>query len=151
MRKTALALLLMVASTAAAQDSTDVTEGFSRREGFSGRKIPATVAVGGLLIGSLVDSYYAWWKNASNPFTFHAEGWFSDGSRGIDKPGHLFTSYFYFHTFRNVMLWGGYEPSTALWWAAGMSTFFALSVEIGDGLSEFAFDYQASFPQKLQL
>jgi len=131
-----IVLLAFVHSTHAA-DST-----FTGTPEFATRKVISTALVGGLLVGSLVDSYFAWWKDASNPFTFHAEGWFNNPQLGIDKAGHLFTSYFYFHTFRNLMLWGGYDRSTALWWAAGASTFFAVSVEIGDGVSEYAFDYQ---------
>jgi hypothetical protein len=136
--------VLLAASPRAAgrvQDSTVVTEGFPTVEGVSTRKILATGLTAGILAGSLIDSYYAWWKDSDQPFTFHAEGWFRS-TRGIDKAGHLFTSYFYFRTFRNLLLWGGYTPGTAYWWAAGLSAFFALSVEIGDGISEYAFDYQ---------
>jgi len=61
---------------------------------------------------------------------------------GIDKMGHFFTSYFYFNTIRNIMLWGGYSRSNATWWAAGASAFFALAVEIGDGVSDIGFDYR---------
>lgn len=105
------------------------------------RKMVATGITAGILAGSLIESYYSWWKDADEPFTFRAEGWFA-GHRGIDKAGHLFTSYFYFRTFRDILLWGGHEPATAYWWGAGLSAFFALSVEIGDGVSEYAFDYQ---------
>lgn len=134
-------LLLIGVVRGSAQDSVSVGE-FQQINGFSGRKVVASGLVGGLLVGSLVDSYYAWWKGATKPFTFYTEGWFSGDHIGIDKTGHLFTSYFYFHTFRNIMLWGGFEPSTALWWAVGTSAFFALSIEIGDGVSDYGFDYQ---------
>jgi hypothetical protein len=126
---------------ARAQDSAVVTEGFAATQGLTPRKILATGLTAGILTGSLIESYYSWWKGAHDPFTFHAEGWFRN-ARGIDKAGHLFTSYFYFRTFRNLLLWGGYEEGTAFWWGAGLSAFFALSVEIGDGVSEYAFDYQ---------
>lgn len=123
------------------EDSTSLSRGVIE-SGAGGRELIASALVGGILAGSLVDSYFAWWHNATKPFTFHAEGWLGGDHLGIDKAGHLFTSYFYFHTFHNIMLWGGHRPSTALWWAAGTSAFFALSVEIGDGVSEFGFDYQ---------
>jgi len=123
------------------QDSVLVTEGFAATQGMPPRKVLATGLTAGILAASLVESYYSWWKDADGQFTFRAEGWFA-GHRGIDKAGHLFTSYFYFRTFRNILLWGGYHPTTAYWWAAGLSAFFALSVEIGDGVSEYAFDYQ---------
>ncbi len=143
MKKITFWLLVVVAPYRGfAMDSLCVRDGVEQTQELSGRKVVSNVLVGGLLVGSLVDSYYAWWKDASKPFTFHAEGWLGGSSLGIDKAGHLFTSYFYFHTFRNIMVWGGHDESTALWWAAGTSTFFALSIEIGDGVSEFGFDYQ---------
>ncbi|MCC6398540.1 MAG: DUF2279 domain-containing protein [Bacteroidetes bacterium] len=103
------------------------------------RKIVATGAVGGILAGSLIGSYFDWWKDANEPFHFRDDGLFNNYSLGIDKVGHAYTSYFYFHTFRNVMEWGGYDQSTAFWWAAGTSAFFAVSIEIGDGFSPFGF------------
>lgn len=140
-RTLVIIFLFVFVSKGTCQESATRTDGFGQIDGFTGRKIVATGMVGGLLIGSLVDAYYAWWKDASTPFTFHAEGWFAT-RRGIDKAGHFFTSYFHFHTFRYIMLWGGYEASTALWWAVGTSAFFAVSVEIGDGVTAYAFDYQ---------
>lgn len=103
------------------------------------RKTVATGMVGAILAGSLVSSYYDWWQGANRPFHFTDDGLFSNYSLGIDKVGHAYTSYFYFHTFRNVMRWGGYEEGTARWWAAGTAAFFALSVEVGDGFSDFGF------------
>jgi len=103
------------------------------------RKIIATGAIGGILVGSLIGSYFDWWKDDNRPFHFTDDGLFNNYSLGIDKVGHAYTSYFYFNTFRNVMRWGGYDERTAFWWAAGISAFFALSIEIGDGLSPFGF------------
>ena len=142
MWRVTMLLVVVVSFSAHPQDSLHALTNPVQAEGFSGRKIVATGMVGLFMAGSLVDSYYSWWKGASNPFTFRAEGWFNDGSLGIDKVGHIYTSYFYYHAVRDVMLWGGYEPSTAMWWGVGLSGFFALSIEIGDGLSEYAFDYQ---------
>jgi len=98
--------------------------------------------VGGMLGFSLAWSYDSWWKESGTPFFFKNENWWNGEHRGVDKAGHLFTSYFYFHTIRDIMLWGGYRPSTAFWWGAGSSMFFALAVEIGDGLGGVGFDYQ---------
>jgi hypothetical protein len=141
--KSAIAvLLLFCALSVRAQDTLAVTEGFSETPDFCGRKIWATGMVGGFLAGSLVGGYFDWWDDNSEPFHFFHEGWFNDNSLGIDKVGHLYTSYFYFHTFRNIMLWGGYKAPTAFWWAAGTTAFFALSIEIGDGFSPYGFDSQ---------
>lgn len=143
-RRFVAVMLLGVSCSTYAQvgDTLVSTGGFEQTEGFAGRKIIATTMVGGLLAGSLVDSYFAWWKGAEKPFTFYTESWFGEPWLGIDKVGHLYTSYFYFHTFQNILLWGGYEPSTAYWWAFGATAFFALSVEVGDGISPYGFDYQ---------
>jgi hypothetical protein len=107
-----------------------------------GRNGLATGMVGGMLAGSLVSSYYDWWKDNAEPFHLSSEGFFSDYSLGIDKLGHAFTSYFYFHMFHNIMEWGGFGPETSMRWAAGASVFFAVSVEIGDGLSQYGFSFE---------
>jgi hypothetical protein len=135
-----LSLVLIVGNRGLAQDS--LHSGTPRAPGWPGRKIAATAAVGGILVGSLISSYFDWWKDSAQPFHIVREGIFSDYSLGIDKIGHAYTSYFYFNTFRNVMLWGGYGESTALWWAAGTTAFFALSIEIGDGVSPYGFSFE---------
>jgi hypothetical protein len=101
----------------------------------------ATGLVGGILAGSLVSSYHDWWKDNAQPFHFTNDGLFDNYSLGVDKVGHTYTSYFYFHTFRNVMLWGGYGRSAAFWWSAGTTAFFALSIEVGDAVSPFGFSF----------
>jgi hypothetical protein len=133
-------ILLLAGQSLLAQDSLRLTPAPARPvSGWPARKVVATGIVGSLLVGSLISSYYDWWKDTSEPFHFVDDGLFNNYSLGIDKIGHAFTSYFYFHTFRNVMLWGGYDPSDAFWWAAGGTSFFALSIEIGDGLSPYGF------------
>src|SRR5512140_766910 len=142
-RKLFVFLLLCSVTPAFAQDSTVViTEGFQTRPDWTTRKAISTVAFGGVLVGSLVGSYFDWWNEDSRSFHFTQEGWFQDYSLGIDKCGHAYTSYFYFHTFRNLLLWGGARPSTAFWWASGATAFFAVSVEIGDGLSPIGFSFE---------
>ena len=127
-----------------AQDTTLVThiDGFPQHEVGTVRKVLATSMVAGFLGFSLVWSYDSWWKDSKTRFFFKDENWWTGEHLGVDKAGHLFTSYFYFHTIRDIMLWGGYKPSTAFWWGAGSSLFFALAVEIGDGVGGVGFDYQ---------
>jgi hypothetical protein len=116
-------------------------DGFARYDQWNARKIMATVGMGGVLLGSMISSYYEWWKGEGEPFHFVDDGAFHNYSLGVDKIGHAYTSYFYFHAFRNLLLWGGFDRSTALWWAAGTSGFFALSIEIGDGFSSYGFSF----------
>jgi hypothetical protein len=142
MKKVFLVLLVIFVCNCFAQDSIRVTEGFHRNSESSGRKVLATGMVSSFIVFSLVWSYDAWWKDSRSRFFFRSERWFSGEKLGIDKTGHFFTSYFYFHAIRNIMLWGGYSRSNANWWAAGASAFFALAIEIGDGVGDIGFDYQ---------
>lgn len=127
-----------------AQDSMHVeyVDGFPQHEVSTVRKVASTTMVGGMLAFSLIWSYDSWWKSSKSAFFFKDENWWTGEHLGVDKAGHMFTSYFYFNTIRDIMLWGGYKPSTAFWWGAGSAAFFALAVEIGDGLGGVGFDYQ---------
>jgi hypothetical protein len=98
--------------------------------------------IAGVIGLSLVWGFDSWWKGEAHSFHFLREGWFDDYSLGMDKVGHTYTSYFFFHSFRNIMLWGGFEPSTALWWGVGTSSFLAFCMEVGDGFSNFGFSYE---------
>jgi hypothetical protein len=142
-RKLAVALLICSMSKSFSQDSVVVTDGFRLKPEFTGRKIASTVAIGSLMATSLIWSYDTWWRDAGREFNFKSEHWLNSYTRGIDKVGHFYTSYFYFNLFRNIMLWGGYERSTADWWAVGSTAFFALAIEFGDGITpKYGFDYQ---------
>ena len=139
-----VAVLVCWCASAHAQDTAAVLkiDGFSQEGVPSLQRWTAGALVGTMLGFSLVWSYNAWWKNTKSSFFFKDEHWWNGEHLGVDKAGHLYTSYFYFHTFRNVMLWGGFKPSQAFWWAAGTTYFFAVAVEIGDGLGNVGFDYQ---------
>jgi hypothetical protein len=39
------------------------------------------------------------------------------------------------------MLYGGFSPSAATWWGAGLSFLNSLTVEVGDGFTPFGFDW----------
>jgi hypothetical protein len=137
-----LMILLLVHVSGKAQESVVATDGFMRKDSSSARKTIAGVMVGGMLAVSLKWSYDTWWAEERIPFYFASENWLSGEHRGIDKIGHLYTSYFYFHILRNVMLWGGYDASSARWWGAGAAAFFAVTVELGDAVGGPGFDYQ---------
>ena len=138
-----MVLILVCVTTGVARDSLAVTEGFYVKPDLTGRKILATSAVGGLLGLSVYWCYDSWWRDSSRKFHFVTENWLNGYARGIDKVGHFYTSYFYFNLFRNIMLWGGYEPATADWWALGSTAAFAVIVELGDGFTpRYGFDYQ---------
>lgn len=143
MRKGLLALLIVAFATANAQDSLETPPArFHPSEGWNSRKIASTAAIGTLFAITWVDAYFTWWKDVEKPFSFYTEDWMSAAHQGIDKPGHFFGTYSVFKITRDVMLWGGYDRSTAFWWAAGISLFNGLQIEIGDGYTPYGFDYQ---------
>jgi len=143
LKKLLVFLVLVCVSVGFAQDSLVITDGFRAKPEFTGRKILATAVVSGLLVVSLKWCYDSWWRDSGRTFHFVSQDWLNGYARGIDKVGHFYTSYFYFHLFRNIMLWGGYEPSTADWWALGSTAFFAVVVELGDSFTpQYGFDYQ---------
>jgi hypothetical protein len=141
-----IVILLIAWQASPAQDTLARAPLTTSDHALSPRKVIATGLVGGILVGSLVSSYFDWWKDSAEPFHLVDDGLFNNYSLGIDKLGHSYTSYFYFHSFRNVMLWGGYDEGTAFWWAVGTTAFFAVSIEIGDGLSPYGFSlYDLAF------
>lgn len=143
MKQFLLVCMLLSVPRVYAQDSVVVTDGFRLKPDFTGRKVIATGAIGGLLVTSLIWSYDTWWRDAGRPFHFQSENWLNGPFLGLDKVGHFYTSYFYFHTFRNIMLWGGYEASRSDFWATVAAAFFALAIEVGDGITpQYGFDYQ---------
>lgn len=141
----AVLLILLAAGTVRGQDSVLTVSGFSRKDGWPTRKVVAAGTVGAIVVGTLLDSYYTWWKDAEKPFSFlrHTdENWLSGSHLGIDKPGHFFGAYAMFKSVHTILQWGGVEPSMALWWAAGISFWNGLEIEIGDGFTPYGFDYQ---------
>jgi hypothetical protein len=140
-----LYLVLLAAPRGAAQDSSEVTDGFRRVDGGSTKKTVATALVATIVAGTLADSYFTWWARAEKPFSFLGHGgenWLNGAHLGIDKPGHMFGAYCMFKIIHNTLLWGGYDRSTAFWWAAGIGIWNGLQIEIGDGFTMYGFDYQ---------
>jgi hypothetical protein len=138
-------LLAGVIWTGHAQDSAAVVEGYRVRPEWDTRSTLSVVTVGAMYAGTAVDAYFSWWRDTEKPFSFmgHEEqNWLSGAHRGIDKPGHFYGTYVMFTLSRNLLLWGGHSPSSALWWSAGLAMFNSLEIEIGDGFSAYGFDYQ---------
>jgi len=99
--------------------------------------------VGAITAGTLIDSPFTWWKDAEKPFSFlrHTdENWLPGEHLGIDKRGHYFGAYAILKSINTILQWGGVEPSTALWWVAGVS--FRNGLEIGDRFTPYGFDHQ---------
>jgi hypothetical protein len=63
---------------------------------------------------AIVLEYKWWWRNDCHPFEVEDEGFLNDYSLGVDKFGHVYTSYFYFNALHNLMKWGRYDESTTM-------------------------------------
>jgi hypothetical protein len=135
-------MLLSGRVSAVSQEVQEETQQGSGSANWSARRIAATSVVGGMVAGSLVSSYFDWWKGSGQSFHFVHEGFLHDYSLGIDKIGHAYTSCFYFRTFRDILLWGGYPEEQAFWWAACTTGLFAVSIEIGDAFSPYGFSWE---------
>jgi hypothetical protein len=137
-----LALLLLCAAatllphTLRAQTIPDSTE-----SGFWSRRNLSRVGTIGIAGGTMIYSAGVWWVNDYRPFHYTQGPWFED-KLGIDKIGHMFTSYAMFDAVNNVLLWGGHDTSSSFWWAAGIAAFHGFAVEVGDGFSQYGFDYR---------
>lgn len=133
----ALTSLLLLQSTALSQsaDSAAADRSFWSRHNLS--KVGAITLVG----GTLAYGAGVWWVHDTRSFHYWNAGWWED-SFGVDKVGHMFTSYYMFHALHELLLWGGHEPDKAFWWATGVSAFHGLAIEIGDGFSDYGFDYR---------
>lgn len=124
------------AQPAAETDSTQHSHTFWSRYNLS--KVATVALVGGIF----VYGWGVWWKNDYRSFRFwnDPEDFFT-AHLAIDKAGHMYTGYFIFHATNDLLRWGGHDEDVAFWWATGISSFHALMVEVGDGFSEYGFDY----------
>ena len=83
--------------------------------------------------------YKWWWEDNFHKFNYRWEGFLNDYSLGVDKIGHFYTSYLYFSAAKEIMQWANFDESTVLLAAIGIPLAHAISVEIGDGFSSYAF------------
>ena len=127
----------MDAQSTSASDSTEPSYGFWSRHNL------ATVTTATVVGGMFVYGWGVWWKNDYRSFRFYSDhpGFFNPYLR-IDKVGHAFTGHYIFHAVDDILLWGGRDENEAFWWATGISAFHAFMVEVGDGFSEYGFDYE---------
>jgi len=113
------------------------------------------LAIGATLAFSIpiVMLEYQWWWGEEELYPQHKfiylnDGWFNNYSLGVDKMGHFFTSYVYFHTFFDLMKWADYSDNTAFWAALAVPAAHAISIEMMDGFAKYGFssyDLTANF------
>jgi hypothetical protein len=87
-----------------------------------------------LYTGTAIALNEAWYKQFPRS-SFH---FFNDVKewRGMDKMGHLYTSYFESLWAYNVAQWTGMPENSALWTGAALGLIFQGTVEVLDGFSE---------------
>lgn len=129
----ALCLVGVPRADAQGRDSTSTLPWYFQRKSL----ITAGIAAHTLFTTYL--EYKWWWEGNYHPFRFENDGFWHNYSLGVDKIGHFYTSYAYSTILYELFTWGGYSESTAKWWSFGISFFYALSIEIGDGFSTYAF------------
>lgn len=132
-------ILLILSSSLLCAQSVDSLHTKSTTPWYLERKTIVTTGVVAHTLFTTYLEYKWWWEGNYHPFRFENDGFWHNYSLGVDKIGHFYTSYCYATALREILEWGGYSHSTALWWSTGVSFFYALSIEIGDGFSTYAF------------
>ncbi|MBC7382610.1 MAG: DUF2279 domain-containing protein [Bacteroidia bacterium] len=90
---------------------------------------------------SMYVEYKWWWEGNYHPFVIYSDGWFEKNSYslGVDKAGHFYTSYMYFNVLNELLKWGEFDNRTSLILSTSIPFVWALSIEIGDGFSNYNF------------
>lgn len=111
---------------------------------FMNRKDFATYTTVAWSAGAIFMEFQWWWRSdylyKPHPFHIASDGYFYNYSYGVDKLGHMFTSYLFFHTTYDFLRWANYDERTALWSAITVPALHALAIEIADGYSKYAFN-----------
>ncbi|NUN69009.1 MAG: DUF2279 domain-containing protein [Bacteroidetes bacterium] len=132
MRTMLFALILFTVPLRGQSTSDSLLFGVDRKQLLTYTLVTYTAA-------SLYVEYEWWWRGNLQPFKYGNDGLWDNYSLGVDKAGHFYTSYFYFHSMYELMEWGGFEPSTTLWTSIAIPTLYALSIELYDGHTYFSF------------
>lgn len=107
------------------------------------RKDFATYTTVAWSAGAVFMEFQWWWRSdylyKEHDFKWESDGAFYNYSYGVDKLGHMFTSYLFFHTTYDFLKWAGYDDHTAMWSAVAVPAAHALAIEIADGFSKWAF------------
>lgn len=114
-------------------------------ESIFNKKNISTIGIASIYAVSIYEAYSMWWADETSSFRFieHKHPLFQDPSHlGMDKVGHFYTSYYFYHIQKEVLLWGGYSDSYSKYLSALLSSSFALLIEVGDAFSPYGFDYK---------
>lgn len=127
-------ILLLQLNFCRAQDSLPRAEPkFSQRQKLIIAGLTAQQAA------SVYLEYKWWWENNYHPLHHENDGGFNNYSLGIDKVGHFYTSYMYSNLLYELMQWGKFSKKSSDWVSVILPFAWALSIELGDGFSKYAF------------
>lgn len=121
--------------TVYAQDSTSQQK-LTRRQ---------KMVIGGLAFQQVVSfgvQYKWWWKDDYHSFQFERDGFVDGYWLGVDKAGHFFTSYLYFHSLNELLAWADFSPKTRRITSVALPLAWAISIEIGDGFSSYGYSWE---------
>lgn len=131
--------LLLAASTRSqtVADSGSTTD--SAGSTFWSRRNISKISTGIVAGGSFAYGWVIWWDKGFRTFKFRHEDCYTNNIC-IDKIGHMYTSYWMFHTINHTLEWGGMPEDESMWWAAGVAAFHSFAIEVGDGFSYWGAD-----------
>lgn len=133
-------LVLLFSPLAHTQESAEQDSMFL----FMKRKDFAAYTTIGWSVGAVVMEFQWWWRDdflyKKHPFRIANDGYFYNYSYGVDKLGHMFTSYLFFYTTYDFLRWAHYDNATALWGAIAVPAAHAIAIEFADGYSKYAFN-----------
>ncbi|MBI2429599.1 MAG: DUF2279 domain-containing protein [Ignavibacteriales bacterium] len=94
--------------------------------------------------GAVFMEFQWWWRDdymyKQHEFRIANDGFFNNYSYGVDKLGHLFTSYLFFHTTYDFLKWAHFDEKTAVISAVAVPLAHAVAIELADGYSKYAFN-----------
>lgn len=112
---------------------------------FFTKKNITTIGITSIYAISVYEAYAMWWAEDTQPFHFlkYEHDLFQDPWHlGMDKTGHFFTSYFFYHFQKEILIWGGFEEEYSKYLSAILSGSFAVLIEVGDSFTKYGFDYK---------
>jgi hypothetical protein len=131
-----LFLLLLSLSSAAQQDTGYSTTGFTTKQ----KVVIGTLAV--QQAASFYIQYKWWWKGDYHSFNFEPDGFINNYALGVDKLGHFYTSYVYFHLLSETFRWAHFSDNSRVIVSTALPLAWAISIEIGDGFSSYGYSWE---------
>jgi len=143
MRKTVLRIIIIITVWTTLAEAQQ-TAGRDSMFLFMHRKDFATYTTVAWSAGAVFMEFQWWWRDdflyKQHPFRLANDGYFYNYSYGVDKLGHLFTSYLFFHTTYDFLRWADFDEKTSVLSAIAVPAAHAIAIEIADGYSKYAFN-----------